>query len=61
MTGMPGTNEDDTPIVTGQAEAPTEDTSPRRPWRGRTSSPEEIDAAKQQWRELRPWSGPTRC
>ncbi|WP_211189501.1 DedA family protein [Actinomycetospora sp. TBRC 11914] len=33
-------------------------TSRRRPWSRRPRSPEEIEAAKQQWRDMRPWDSP---
>jgi membrane-associated protein len=32
--------------------------SRRRPWSRRQYTPEEIEAAKQQWRDLRPWDSP---
>ncbi|MCD2194054.1 DedA family protein [Actinomycetospora endophytica] len=40
--------------------APTPSTkgSPRRPWSRREYTPEEIEAAKQQWRDIRPWEHP---
>ncbi len=32
--------------------------SRRRPWSPRHHTPEEIEAAKQQWRDIRPWDSP---
>jgi membrane protein DedA with SNARE-associated domain len=32
--------------------------SRRRPWSRRAHTPEEIEAAKQQWRDMRPWDSP---
>ena len=32
--------------------------SRRRPWTRRRYTPEEIEAAKQQWRDMRPWDSP---
>jgi membrane-associated protein len=45
---------------TGSDEAATEEpaTPPRKRWGGREYSPEEIEAAKQQWRDMRPWDSP---
>ncbi|GAA0262285.1 DedA family protein [Cryptosporangium japonicum] len=54
MTRTTGPDEGDTPIPSGETAAePT-----RRSRWGRTASPEEVEAAKQQWRELRPWGSP---
>jgi membrane-associated protein len=44
---------------TGSDGAATEEpATPRRRWGGREHSPEEIEAAKQQWRDMRPWDSP---
>jgi membrane protein DedA with SNARE-associated domain len=32
--------------------------SRRRPWSRRQHTPEEVEAAKQQWRDMRPWDSP---
>ncbi|HEY2191290.1 MAG TPA: VTT domain-containing protein [Actinomycetospora sp.] len=41
---------------TTPADAPT--SSRRRPWSRREYTPEQIEAAKQQWRDIRPWDHP---
>lgn len=42
----------------GATAEPTPGNTPRRSRRRRQYSPEEIEAAKQQWRDMRPWESP---
>ncbi|MGI5502294.1 DedA family protein [Lentzea sp. CA-135723] len=50
-------NESSTPAEVDKPEAPAK-TETRRTWWGRTYTQEEIDAAQQQWRDIRPWGSP---
>jgi membrane-associated protein len=44
--------------IGSSAEGAATPTPARQRWGGREYSPEEIEAAKQQWRDMRPWDSP---
>ncbi|MFC5065642.1 DedA family protein [Actinomycetospora atypica] len=55
--GPDGTARPTTPSAE-HAPAPEAQAAPRTTWFGKEYSPEEIEAAKQQWRDMRPWESP---
>ncbi|MDT8915144.1 VTT domain-containing protein [Amycolatopsis sp. PS_44_ISF1] len=58
MTQVSQGGEGAAPARPGGATGPQEGERAHRTWWGRTYSPREIEAAKQQWQELRPWDSP---
>ncbi|MEU1292858.1 VTT domain-containing protein [Streptomyces sp. NPDC005840] len=58
MTRMSGYDEAAPSVAPEGAEESAPNEKGRRTWWGRTYSPEEIEAAQQQWRDLRPWGSP---
>ena len=53
-----GASEGSTEGATTGTEGTATSAPARRRWGGREYSPEEIEAAKQQWRDMRPWDSP---